>query len=328
MRRVQSILGVVLTLAAGAVAAQAITFYEYDNFGGRGFAENNAIANFAQYGFNDRASSAVVSYGQWQVCTDAYFRGRCVTLNPGQYNNLRAMGISNSISSARQVGAGPGPTPGPAPAPIPGPGAQVVFYDRYDFGGSSFPVNATIEDLDRTRWNDRALSMVISNGTWELCNDSNFQGGCERFGPGQYPNLGGLGGRVSSIRQIGGGPVVGGGGGGSGWYPDGWGGRNRVVLYEGPNMSGRRLVIQNEYVANFDSTGFNDRASSLRVERGYWMFCSDAQFRGTCRTFGPGDYPALPSGLDGRISSGRRVSEDYPYSGNPTWGSPGVTPSR
>ena len=54
------------------------------------------------------------------------------------------------------------------------------------------------------------------------------------------------------------------------------------------------------------------------------MFCSEAQFRGTCRTFGPGDYPALPSGLDNRISSGRRVSEDYPYSGNPTWGAPGT----
>ena len=31
----------------------------------------------------------------------------------------------------------------------------------------------------------------------------------------------------------------------------------------------------------------------MRVERGYWMFCSDANSCGECRTFGPGDYPSL-----------------------------------
>ena len=88
-------------------------------------------------------------------------------------------------------------------------------------------------------------------------------------------------------------------------------------------MSGRAYSL-NDTMTNFGATGFNDRASSLRVERGYWMFCSDAQFRGTCRTFGPGDYPSLPSGLNNQISSGRRVSEDYPYKGNPTWGAQGA----
>jgi hypothetical protein len=65
-------------------------------------------------------------------------------------------------------------------------------------------------------------------------------------------------------------------------------------------------------------TGFNDRASSLRVESGYWIFCSDAEFRGECRTFGPGDYATLP-GLNNVISSGRRISNDYPYSERPDW---------
>ena len=61
------------------------------------------------------------------------------------------------------------------------------------------------------------------------------------------------------------------------------------------------------------------RDASLRIERGYWMFCSDAGFQGTCRTFGPGDHPTLPGGLNNRISSGRRISEDYPYQGSPSW---------
>jgi hypothetical protein len=250
-----------------------------------------------------------VAHGVWQLCTDAYFRGRCVQLNPGEYRNLGAMGISNRVSSARQVGISGGPGPGPGPA------APVQLFDRYDFGGAIFPVNATIDNLDLTRWNDRAVSMIINEGTWELCNDAYFQGGCERFGPGRYPNLGGLSGRASSLRAIGGGAV----GGGGGWYPDGWGSRSRVVLYEHADLAGRRYVLDADYVPNFDGTGFNDRASSLRVERGYWLFCSDANFRGDCRTFGPGDYPALPGGLNDRISSGRRVAEEYPYGQNPNW---------
>ena len=44
---------------------------------------------------------------------------------------------------------------------------------------------------------------------------------------------------------------------------------------------------------NLGNTGFNDRAQSMRVERGYWIFCSDAGFQGDCRTFGPGNYPTL-----------------------------------
>ena len=93
----------------------------------------------------------------------------------------------------------------------------------------------------------------------------------------------------------------------------------RVVLYEGANLTGRTFIVD-RYMGNMDGTGFNDRASSLRVERGYWLFCSDAAFQGECRTFGPGDYPTLPYGLNNRISSGRRISDDYPYGNNPNWG--------
>jgi hypothetical protein len=65
-----------------------------------------------------------------------------------------------------------------------------------------------------------------------------------------------------------------------------WGGGARVVLYEQPGFAGRRIAVDSEFLPNLSSTGFNDRASSLRVERGYWMFCTDAGFQGTCRTFG------------------------------------------
>jgi hypothetical protein len=72
-------------------------------------------------------------------------------------------------------------------------------------------------------------------------------------------------------------------------------------------------------VRNFDGTGFNDRASSMRVEQGYWIFCSDADFNGYCRTFGPGDYPNLPPDPNNAISSGRPISSNYPSKNAPEW---------
>jgi hypothetical protein len=45
---------------------------------------------------------------------------------------------------------------------------------------------------------------------------------------------------------------------------------------------------------------------------------ADADFRGECRTFGRGDYATLP-GMNNVISSGRRISNDYPYEGKPDW---------
>jgi len=304
-----------LLVAAGAASAQQIIFFELSDFNGRRFGVNESVANMSSGGFNDRASSVVVRSGNWQLCTDAYFRGRCVTLNPGEYRNLGQIGLANQISSARQLGGPPGGGGGWVGG---GQDASVTLYEGSNFGGRSVGVNVDIPNLGGTDFNDRARSMFVQGGTWELCRDDGYRGGCQTFGPGRHPDLGFLSGGVSSIRQVGGGP----GGGGGGWagdWPNSWGAQGRVILYEQRNFGGRRVVVTNEFIPNFSGLGFNDRASSLRIERGYWMFCSDAGFQGTCRTFGPGDHPSLPGGLNNSISSGRRISEDYPYQGSPSW---------
>ena len=95
-------------------------------------------------------------------------------------------------------------------------------------------------------------------------------------------------------------------------------GASDITFYENDGFNGRRFTATSS-VSDFAGFGFNDRASSVRVEGGYWIFCSDADFQGECRTFGPGDYATLPWELNNRISSGRRISGNYPYSGNPNW---------
>src|SRR5438552_17527133 len=106
-------------MATVAVAAD-ITFYERDGFRGRSFTATGPIQDFSSIGFNDRASSLAIRSGSWQVCSDAYFRGRCVNLAPGDYPSLSSMGLDNSVSSVRPIGG------------------QIGLFDLPNFGGRGF----------------------------------------------------------------------------------------------------------------------------------------------------------------------------------------------
>ncbi|HEX6794337.1 MAG TPA: beta/gamma crystallin family protein [Casimicrobiaceae bacterium] len=87
---------------AGQAAAQ-ITLFKDDGFQGRAFSSDGPVDNFANSGFNDEASSAQVRGGTWQVCSDAYYHGRCVTLRPGNYPSLGSLGMNDKISSIRPL---------------------------------------------------------------------------------------------------------------------------------------------------------------------------------------------------------------------------------
>jgi len=85
-------------------ASASVTFFEHDYFGGRSYASSKRINDFERGGFNDRASSVVVTGRAWEVCEHARFEGRCIVLRPGRYPSLDAMGLGDRISSAREIG--------------------------------------------------------------------------------------------------------------------------------------------------------------------------------------------------------------------------------
>jgi hypothetical protein len=61
-----------------------VTTLKYEGFEGRSFNTEEQINNFRRFGFNDRASSAVVERDWWEVCEDALFGGCCAVLRPGR----------------------------------------------------------------------------------------------------------------------------------------------------------------------------------------------------------------------------------------------------
>lgn len=84
----------------------------------------------------------------------------------------------------------------------------------------------------------------------------------------------------------------------------------QVTLYERDGYGGRSFTAS-ETVSDFARSGFNDRASSVIVERDRWEVCEDAGFRGRCVVLREGRYPSLEAmGLNDRISSTRAVGRD------------------
>lgn len=192
-------------LALATQAAAQITFYQAQGFEGRSFSTEGRVSDFTRYGFNDRASSVDVVGGRWEVCEDARFDGRCVVLRPGRYPSLAAMGLNNRVSSVRTVRRDARiDNDRYAPAPVADAVAQITFYQRERFQGRSFTTEKQVRNFARFGFNDRASSVEVLGGRWEVCEDSRFSGRCIVLRPGRYPSLAsmGLNDRVSSVRIV------------------------------------------------------------------------------------------------------------------------------
>ena len=294
--------------AALSVAAAEITFYEYPGFAGPSMTLRGYTANFADVGFNDRASSVVVRSGTWQVCTDAEFKGACATLARGEYRTLDGR-FDGRISSARDVGSYVGET-GNYSAHGRG---RIELFEGAAFRGRSILLDRDTGNFAAIGFNDRAGSMIVHEGTWELCVNAEYRGSCRTYGSGRYADLGpGMTNQASSARIAGGysdAPVVIGGG----MYPPQIGDRpggtrppdlGRLILYDQERFGGRSLALT-ENMVDLVATGFNDAAASALVESGYWEVCSDHYFRGQCRVLGPGRHVRLEGAVYRSISSVR-----------------------
>jgi uncharacterized protein YcfJ len=88
---------------------------------------------------------------------------------------------------------------------------------------------------------------------------------------------------------------------------------SQITFYEGEGFRGRAFTT-NRDVADFERVGFNDRASSVVVDRGRWEVCEDSRFGGHCMVLRQGAYDSLRRmGVNDRLSSVRKVSERGHY---------------
>lgn len=83
--------------------------------------------------------------------------------------------------------------------------AQITFYEHDGLRGRAFTATRSVNDFSRTGFNDRASSVVVERGQWEVCDDANFSGHCMVLRRGSYESLSGMGmnDRISSVRPVG-----------------------------------------------------------------------------------------------------------------------------
>ena len=163
----------VAAITALPVLADGITLYEGPNMRGRSVSLSRSTPNLGYLGFENKAASAYVTDGRWELCTEPYFKGQCRPYGPGQKPSLD--GQSYRFSSAR------------------------IAFEHGNFGGRSVWIERTTSNFDRMGFNDRAESVIVEGGSWRLGSDANGRGECEEFGPGQYPTLPrGLASKISS----------------------------------------------------------------------------------------------------------------------------------
>jgi uncharacterized protein YcfJ len=88
----------------------------------------------------------------------------------------------------------------------------------------------------------------------------------------------------------------------------------QITLYEGEGFRGRAFTT-NDRVFNLERNGFNDRASSIVIDRGRWEVCEHARFEGRCMVLRRGSYPSLREmGMNNMISSIRPADPARRYS--------------
>jgi hypothetical protein len=198
-------LSALAAFSIGTAAAAEITLFKQPNFSGEALTLRDDATHLGNRGFLDQVSSIDVKSGQWQFCTQPDFKGDCVVLDRGRYPSLEQT-LNHRIESVREVtrhadrgrderyyeGARRASR---APA--------VELFGAPDFRGKAMALNRDADTLFDGRFDQRAASLVINEGTWELCTDPGYEGVCRVFEPGSYESLGRLHRRVGSLRRIG-----------------------------------------------------------------------------------------------------------------------------
>lgn len=173
---------------------RGLELYSSTGFRGDRRVVAGAVADFRSLDFNDRAMSLRVPPGQvWEICTEAYFQN-CRQVNTDWSSLSGFRGMSRSISSARPWQQGGG-----GYYPPPQNDVRLVLYDDRGFRGRSYTVSAVTPVL--SGFMNRAESLQVFGGVWELCERPRFGGRCVNVSS-SVPDLRSLGlrNRVGSAR--------------------------------------------------------------------------------------------------------------------------------
>ena len=176
------------------------------------------------------------------------------------------------------------------PPPASGPPA-IVLYSDTGLRGTSVELTVDTLNFNTIRFNDKARSVEVKGGVWLLCSDSKLRGRCE-YVERTVRNLGhiNLSGNISSAQAT--------------VYDKGPKSYD-IAFFANGDFRGPFLGFD-EGEAALSQYRFNDTASSVLVNRGTWLVCEHADYRGKCEFIDASMSNLGDIYLNDKISSFRR----------------------
>lgn len=307
------VVGALLALSAGATGAalaQEIVLFEHTDFEGRALKLRHGVPDLGARDFARAASSVRVISGAWTACEEPNLGGHCFVIS-SDLRDLHAIGFGDRIMSIAATlpydaryddrdrdRGGPGPgRGGPRPGGRWRAEPSITLFDGRDFGGDSRNLTGPTNTLRSVGFNDRTSSLRIEGGAWEICSDADFHGRCEIF-VRSARSLGeaGWSDSISSLRPV---PLS--------ELPDDFrplerGGSAQLTIYADGDYHGRAKEIGGP-VPDLGRMDFRNAISSFRIKSGAWLFCTEPEFRGTCRVFVSDQSSLRPFDMNDRIAS-------------------------
>lgn len=179
----------------------AVVLFADPNFSGRAIEVTGPVCSLRETGLEDRASSARILSGTWEVCTGRNFSGRCQIVS-GQrgFPRLARFDFNDNISSLRPVVRGGRDDRhwrayddrrwrddrryrhdghhGRSYRPWSGGSGAVVLYADPGGYGRAISINRPVRHLNDLRFNDIVSSLEVRSGAWLACSDPDFRGRC------------------------------------------------------------------------------------------------------------------------------------------------------
>jgi Beta/Gamma crystallin len=150
---------------------QTLELFAGTSYSGQRKVISGPVANFRDIDFNDRAMSVRTRGGaSWELCVGANYDD-CRVVS-GDVPDLESLGLRRLVSSARPraFGRGRGGFP---PPPV---RMQIVLFEGPNFTGRSITLDDARPSLGS--FNNRAQSLQVVGGRWELCDGPRYGGRC------------------------------------------------------------------------------------------------------------------------------------------------------
>jgi hypothetical protein len=151
-------------------ARRGIVVYQHEGFRGRSASFRRDVPDLRRFGMDDRISSLRIARGDaWEVCEHPNYEGRCEVFS-GDEPDLRRSNWEDRISSLRRARGRGRPGEG-----YPEEQGGLILYSDTGYRGDVARIRSGVADMRTIGFDDRAESVRMGRGTWELCEHPNFR---------------------------------------------------------------------------------------------------------------------------------------------------------